>query len=113
MAELDWRGQEVAHDIKQATTNALRAGAELVLDEARERAPLETGTLRGDSKATVEGTQAAVAFGLGPSKDYARRQHEELGWKHQDGQAKYLETALLDKQADVQRLIAEELRKAL
>ncbi|QNE90257.1 HK97 gp10 family phage protein [Corynebacterium incognita] len=113
MADLDWRGQRVIRNIEKAAEMAARAGAELVLDEARQRAPVETGTLRGDSKVTVDGTQAAVAFGLGPSKAYARRQHEEVGWQHQDGQAKYLETALLDKQGDVKRLIADEMRKAL
>lgn len=113
MADLDWRGEQVADSIHDALVIGVRAGAELVLGEARERAPKDKGFLRGDSKVTQDDTTAVVSFGHGPAKAYAARQHEEVGWHHHDGQAKFLESALLDYQDELKQIMAEEIRKAL
>ncbi|WP_306593858.1 HK97 gp10 family phage protein [Corynebacterium striatum] len=113
MADLDWRGEQVADSIHDALVIGVRAGAELVLDEARERAPKDKEFLRNDSKVTQDDTTAVVAFGHGPAKAYAARQHEEVGWKHHDGEAKYLENAALNKRDEVLKKIADEVRKAL
>lgn len=109
MAELDWRGQQVSKNIDQATTNALRAGAHLLRDEAVQRTPVETGTLRGSAKASVSDKEAIVSY----NTPYAARQHEEVGWHHNDGQAKYLESAFLDNKQKIQQAIAKEIKKAL
>lgn len=109
MAELDWRGQQVSKNIDQATTNALRAGAHLLRDEAVQRTPVETGTLRNSAKASVSDKEAIVSY----NTPYAARQHEEVGWHHNDGQAKYLESAFLDNKQKIQQAIAKEIKKAL
>lgn len=109
MAELDWRGQQVANNIERAAVNAARAGAHLLRDEAVQRTPIETGTLRNSAQATVEGNEAMVSY----NTPYAARQHEEVGWQHKEGQAKYLESALLDNQTRISELIAQEIRKAM
>lgn len=61
MAELDWRGEQVASNIEQAAVNAARAGAHLLRDEAVQRTPIETGTLRNSARASVEGNEAVVS----------------------------------------------------
>jgi len=109
MAELDWRGQQVANSIERAAVNAARAGAHLLRDEAVQRTPIETGTLRNSARASVEGNEAMVSY----NTPYAARQHEEVGWQHKEGQAKYLESALLDNQAKISELIAKEIGKAM
>lgn len=109
MAKLEWNGTVVLRGVEQAAKSGVRAAAELVREVAVNRAPVETGALRNSAKVSQEGTDAVVSF----NTKYAARQHEELGWHHQDGQAKYLESALLDSQADVQDAIAKEIRKAL
>ena len=109
MAELDWRGEEVEKTIKKAARVALVAATEHLLDEAVQRTPVETGTLRNSAKASYDDDTGMVSY----NTPYAARQHEEVGWSHQDGQAKYLETALLDSQAKIQQIIAQEVKKAL
>ena len=109
MAELDWRGQQVANSIERAAVNAARAGAHLLRDEAVQRTPIETGTLHNSARASVEGNEAMVSF----NTPYAARQHEEVGWEHKEGQAKYLESALLDNQTRISELIAREIGKAM
>ena len=81
-----------------AIPDALLVGAEVLKAGAVERAPVESGHLRGSAEVTVQNPDAGFdAFGRvrfpGP---YARRQHYELDWKHpRGGQALYLYTALM------------------
>ncbi|NTS21647.1 hypothetical protein HT105_21805, partial [Bacteroides fragilis] len=74
-----------------------------------QRAPIETGTLRASAKTTVEDKEAVVSL----NTKYAARQHEEVGWNHNEGQAKYLESTLLDYQEELAQIMAEEIGKAL
>ena len=109
MANLDWRGQQVANDIKQALSHALYGGGEIVRQEAAQRAPKDKGTLRLSAKTTVDGNKAAVSF----NTKYAARQHEEVGYHHAEGEAKYLENAVTAKRQDFLNHVAEQVRKAL
>lgn len=109
MADVDWRGEQVARNIEKAAELAALAAGEKLLDEAVQRTPVETGTLRGSAKVTVEGKESVVSY----NTKYAARQHEEVGWHHHDGQAKFLESALLDYQDELKQIMAEEIRKAL
>lgn len=109
MADLDWRGELVAASIEKRATTAARAAGEKLRDEAVQRTPIETGTLRASAKTTVEDKEAVVSF----NTKYAARQHEEVGWNHNEGQAKYLESTLLDYQEELAQIMAEEIGKAL
>lgn len=109
MADLDWRGELVAASIEKRATTAARAAGEKLRDESVQRAPIETGTLRASAKTTVEDKEAVVSF----NTKYAARQHEEVGWHHNEGQSKYLESTLLDYQEELAQIMAEEIGKAL
>ena len=109
MTNLDWRGQQVANDIKQALSHALYGGGEIVRREAAQRAPKDKGTLRLSAKTTVDGNKSAVSF----NTKYAARQHEEVGYHHAEGEAKYLENAVTAKRNEFLEHVAAEVKKAL
>lgn len=78
----------------------LAHGAKVVLDDARDRVPKESGHLAstGRIKRNRGGVNTVAITFSGP---YARWIHEHLFFKHpRGGQAKYLEDALLLKGGD-------------
>lgn len=109
---------------------AIEAGvfetAEMIAGTAKERCPVETGTLRASGYAKTEhflapgvGSEpdaalldsgagvvtAVIGFG-GPAIPYALVQHERTDFHHRVGQAKYLETALYDESPHLLERIA-------
>ena len=86
-----------------------RKGLEHVLDEAKKIVPLEEGTLRRSGKVVMLGDlNGAVSF----DTIYARRQHEELTWKHLPGRsAKYLEIPMNRERDVVLRMMQVTLRR--
>ncbi|AUS31772.1 hypothetical protein C1M55_12075 [Rhodococcus qingshengii] len=93
--------------VRSAITDGLHAAAEVIKQEAIERAPKETGYLRNTAATAAEGLEAAVGFD-GP---YAVPQHENVGWNHQDGEAKFLENACIAKREEVGQIVATALRR--
>lgn len=110
MADLEWNGDDIARKLGHAKTSAARRGAELLRDESVNRTPLETGTLRNSAKVTAADGEAAVSY----NTPYAVKQHEEIGYAHPGGgQAKYLETAMVDNQQRIAQAVAEHLKRTL
>ncbi|MDV6276377.1 hypothetical protein R3Q06_23030 [Rhodococcus erythropolis] len=95
--------------IRSAITEGLHDAAEVIKQEAIERAPKDTGYLRNTAATAAEGLEAAVGFD-GP---YAVIQHEEVGFHHQDGEAKYLENACIAKKEVVGQIVAEAIRRSI
>jgi len=95
--------------VRDAITDGLHAAAEVIKQEAIERTPKETGELRNDCTTAAEGFEAVVYY----SKPYAAKQHEELGYHHQDGEAKFLENACIAKAPIVGQILAEAIRRQL
>lgn len=95
--------------VRSAITDGLHAAAEVIKQEAIERAPKETGYLRNTAATAAEGLEAAVGFD-GP---YAIVQHESLGYHHQDGEAKYLENAVIATKDVVAAVIADAIRRQI
>lgn len=111
MADFDWKGDQVIRSLQQAANSAALAAAEHLGDEAVQRTPVETGTLRASMKVTTDGDgTSAVSY----NTPYAARQHEEVGWQHPGGgEAKYLENAMTAAAPAMRETIATELRKAI
>lgn len=110
MAELDWRGHEVADRLDKVVDTIVFGAASLVHKDAADRTPIETGTLKATATVVPTGPgQAHITYGT----KYARRQHEEIGWAHQDGEAKFLENALHAQRDKVRDFIQDQIRKAL
>lgn len=97
------RGRRMAEE-------GLQKGLEHVLNKAQELVPLEEGTLLRTGRVVREGLNGGVTF----DTVYARRQHEELTWKHLPGRtAKYLEKPMNSERDVVLRLMAVSLRRWL
>lgn len=94
--------------IAAAILDGLKLGGEHVLKLARDRVPIETGTLERSGMASDDGKDTvAVSF----DTPYAVRQHEDLTARHDAGrEAKYLETAVADGRQDVAALVAARVR---
>lgn len=95
--------------VATAELEGLRNGGEHVLKLARDRVPLEEGTLERSGRVTDDGKSVvAVSF----DTPYAVRQHEDLTLHHDQGrQAKYLETAAAHQ--DVLKLVRAAVAQAL
>ena len=99
----------VAEAAAQASPKAAAKAMEHVRGVAVALTPYESGDLAGSATVTVDGNEATVTFD-GP---YARRQHEELTWRHEKGQAKYLEQPMHTEKPVVMQMVAKEIREAL
>lgn len=89
---------------------ALKAGMGIVHDRAVELVPKLSGHLASTAKVTVLADNLAEIKFSGP---YAHFQHEYLDLKHPNGQAKYLETAIIEKSDDALAKVAEIIRDSL
>ncbi|MES9804921.1 minor capsid protein [Streptomyces cinereoruber] len=97
------RGQRLAEE-------GLQRGLEHVLGVSNRHVPLEEGTLERSGRVVRDGLNGAISY----DTVYARRQHEELSWKHLPGRtAKYLENAMNSERDVVLRLMAVPLRRWL
>jgi hypothetical protein len=138
MANNKWRIKEAVKIAEEAGLKALRTGAEAILTEAIDEAPIDTGTLRRSGTVTVgklpdsariyeaaeAGNEMKDAFteNIGKEKavyisfntPYARRQHEELDYEHpRGGKAKYLETPFNANKKKVIKYAERKIKEAL
>lgn len=90
--ELDALLKTMPDRAKAATRKALQDSAADLKQKAIDLAPKKTGDLRGSAFYQTEISATGLEAIVGFDEPYATRQHEELDWKHTDGQAKYLET---------------------
>lgn len=80
--------------------SALYEEAQIEMREAKRRTPWKTGTLRGTgivNKPERDGNQISVTLSFGgPAAPYAIYVHENLEAIHPHGEAKFLESTLLE-----------------
>ena len=133
-----WRTNEAVKIAEEAGLKALRTGAEAILTEAIDEAPVDTGTLRRSGTVTVgklpdgaqvyeaaesgsemknafpgpEGKEKAVYISF--NTPYARRMHEDLGYTpKRGGGPKYLETPFNANKKTVLKMAELRIKKAL
>ncbi|MFD8254231.1 hypothetical protein [Streptomyces werraensis] len=109
---LRFDGARAVQGLRAAEARGLLLGAEHVLGKANDRVPLDEGFLQSTGTASVdEGDMTAMVSFDGP---YSVVQHERLDYRHAPGRTgKYLEGPLNESRAEVQALIAAQLRRAL
>lgn len=108
---LNWYGPKVTQAVTGAAIQGLNQAAEYVRSQTVPLTPLRDGDLRNSlhvSNATRSDPVAAVFTNL----PYAVRQHEELNYRHRDGQAKYLEVAANQSREQVSRIVTTAVRRA-
>ena len=102
---------------RKAAETALYQGGSIIMTEAKKRAPLDVGTLRNSGYVTLpkrEGDEVFVEVGFGgAAKAYAVKQHEELSYHHEVGEAKYLENAINVKEQEVRAHVKRVSEAAL
>jgi hypothetical protein len=138
MAKNKWRIKEAVKIAEEAGLKALRTGAEAILTEAIDEAPIDTGTLRRSGTVTVgklpdgarvfeaaeAGNEMKDAFSDPVGKEkavyisfntpYARRMHEDLGYTpKRGGGPKYLETPFNANKKKVFDYAEKQVKKAL
>ncbi|MFB6811247.1 minor capsid protein [Streptomyces sp. NPDC056387] len=97
------RGRRLAED-------GLQRALEHLLAESRKIVPLDEGTLERSSRVVRNQLEGYVVY----DTVYAKRQHEELTWKHKPGRkAKYLEGPLNSERQVMLALMAVPLRRWL
>jgi hypothetical protein len=108
---LQWNGPRVTQAVTGASLQGLNQAAEYVRSRTVPLTPLRDGDLRASlhvSEATKSDPVAAVYTNL----PYAVRQHEELGYTHRDGQAKYLEVVANRARKKVSQIVSTAVRRA-
>lgn len=112
MADFNWDGAKVEATITNAAFKGIkRAGAHL-LQVSSERAPHEEGDLARSGTVTSDKGEGMVAVAF--DRVYARRQHEELTWRHDEGKtAKYLEDPMHEERETMLQIIDEATREAI
>ncbi|MFC8945911.1 minor capsid protein [Streptomyces rochei] len=95
---------------RRLASQGLRRGLQHVLAESQKIVPLDEGTLERSGKVDVDGLEGSVSY----DTVYARRQHEELTWRHLPGRsAKYLERPMNSERPVVLRMMQVSLRRWL
>jgi hypothetical protein len=103
--------------VRRAAEAALYQAGSIIMTEAKQRAPVDVGTLRNSGYVTLprrQGGDTFVEAGFGgAAKAYAVRQHEELAYRHEVGEAKYLENAINAKEQQVREHVKRIAGQAL
>ena len=104
---------QVARILEQSSESTKKGVIEVINDigaRAAERAPVDTGNLRGSMGLALEQNGDEIIGEIGFHEKYAAAQHEHVEYKHpQGGEAKYLERAALEKADEVRNKMAEQL----
>lgn len=95
---------------KGPAARALFSVGEVYMTEAKKRVPVKYGTLRSSGhvkrpEQVADSWQVRLVFG-GPSAPYAAFVHENLRAYHRVGQAKYLESVVLERRTTFARDVA-------
>lgn len=85
---------------------AARAAATYLMALSQSKTPVETGNLRASHDVKVTGVGSAEITVAGP---YARYQHFGLDFRHETGQALYLEMALIEGAHEALAIMADYL----
>jgi hypothetical protein len=88
----------------------LRAAGEHILEEANRTVPLREGVLQATGSVDSDESQAVISYD-GP---YARRQHEEMTYRHAPGRrAKWLQLTVQERASAVVGYLERALRGAI
>ena len=117
-----------AHVLEAALEGLKDAADEIVMPLAVEKAPLLTpasmkragrfggnqggapGELRESANVDLEADERRVALSF--NTIYASLQHERTDWHHEDGESKYLESAMNESRNEVRERVAARIREA-
>ena len=107
-----WFGDRVKQSSRAGAELGLRRASEHVLTEANRTVPWDQGPLERSGNTDVDRRRLEASIYY--DTPYARRQHEELGWRHpKKGRAKWLERTLGEQASMVNQIVAKAMKDAL
>lgn len=109
---LEWRGDQAMRLIQAGAARGLTLGAMFLRGMALPLTPLDRGPLR-ESAAVWEAYAGSLIAAVSFDTPYAVRQHEELSYHHDVGQAKFLEQPAREQAAEIYRIAAAEVARSL
>jgi hypothetical protein len=107
--------QNAAKNVPEQVEEAMKAEANRLLEQVRERTPVATGVLRDSFAATIERKPDKVVITIGTDVPYAPYVHENLEAFHEVGDAKFLESVIDETEPELIRNVAKriDLKKAV
>lgn len=103
----------LAKKLPNQVARAMYEEALIEMKESMERTPVLTGALRGSHVTQlpkIEGDTISVTIEVGgPSAPYALYVHEDMDAYHKVGQAKFLESVIMESAKDMPRRIASRV----
>jgi hypothetical protein len=109
MPSTPWRGAQFSSLVTAGGVRGLNLAAERLRALSVPRAPKQTGALRNTAQVTPATTGDPVSS-VSYDTPYAVKQHEELDYRHDDGEAKYLEKPLREHSDELLAIIARSIR---
>lgn len=103
----------VAQGMAAKFAAAAKAELEIEMTEAKRRTPVDTGNLRASGTVTEQwsGREYTITLSFGgPAAPYALQVHENLEAFHKSGQAKFLESVLLESAPYLAKRIALRMK---
>lgn len=114
MIKIEWNGARAKLAARASSAAGVTKAAVRVQAVTVPRTPLDFGDLRGSIVVVpADPGDAEPTAEVGSDLVYAPIQHEALHFRHRDGRAKFLESALLDTADEVARIISAEVSRGL
>lgn len=105
---------DFARRAPRTAQRALRVEAEVEMGEAKKRTPVRTGALRASGRVEDLPGELGVRWAYGgPAIPYAIKVHEDLEAFHRVGQAKFLESVLVEATPYLVPRVAARMRALL
>ena len=103
--------QRIEREINVEVKKAVEESCLDLQGKAQERAPLDTGDLRGSANTKITTTARRIKGEVGFNEPYALEQHENLQYSHpQGGEAKYLENPFKENENTYKQNIEDAVR---
>ena len=97
--------------IKRAAMRALKQEAVILKGKSQALCPVESGTLRDSCVIDEQDGYVTVGYG-GAASAYAARQHENMAYHHDVGQAKFLEQPFTEMEEEIKEAVAKAVMGA-
>lgn len=108
---MNWRGREAARRAEEASLLGIERALDHTFAITQQRVPLEEGPLQDSGRVVID--RANLTGGITYGTKYARRQHEELTWRHAPGRtAKYVEDPMREEAGRMRGMIGAAIRWA-
>lgn len=111
--KVTWDGLRAKVAARAGAARGVTMAAQRVQAVTVPRTPMDVGDLRSSIVVVPAEADLNPTAEVGSDLPYAARQHEALHYRHRHGRAKFLESALRDSEDDVQRIVAEQVRRSL